>query len=98
MFVWAPEEEGQFQPGRCSKWWLKQTLKDLAQQLETLGSCLIIRQAHDSTEMLLQLAQVQLVTMLWAVELINPASVEHSISLQSAIVLCCELKPFDDPS
>lgn len=58
VFIWAPEEEGQFQPGRCSKWWLKQTLRILAQQLESLSSQLIIRQAQDSTDMLLQLLQV----------------------------------------
>eukprot|EP00878_Enallax_costatus_P021471 GHUV01022729.1.p1 GENE.GHUV01022729.1~~GHUV01022729.1.p1 ORF type:complete len:131 (+),score=33.16 GHUV01022729.1:466-858(+) len=60
VFIWAPEEEGQFQPGRCSKWWLKQTLRDLAQQLETPGSRLIIRRAQDSTDMLLQLMEVRI--------------------------------------
>ena len=27
VFVWAPEEEGQFQSGRCSRWWYVAPLK-----------------------------------------------------------------------
>lgn len=57
MYVWSPEEEGHFQPGRCSKWWLKQSLHSLAAQLSTLGARLIVRRAHTTVDMLLQLLQ-----------------------------------------
>lgn len=55
MFIWAPEEEGQFQPGRCSRWWSKHSLVDLQQALAALGSRLVIRRSTDSTAALLQL-------------------------------------------
>lgn len=29
VYIYAPEEEGQFQPGRCSRWWLSCSLKAL---------------------------------------------------------------------
>eukprot|EP00889_Picochlorum_renovo_P002476 jgi/Picre1/29506/NNA_004892.t1 len=29
VYIYAPEEEGQFQPGRCSRWWLSCSLKSL---------------------------------------------------------------------
>lgn len=41
MFIWSPEEEGQFQPGRASRWWLKQSLASLACELASLGSRLV---------------------------------------------------------
>ncbi|KAG2427955.1 hypothetical protein HXX76_011942 [Chlamydomonas incerta] len=55
VFIWAPEEEGQFQPGRCSRWWSKHSLVDLQQALAALGSRLVIRRSTDSTAALLQL-------------------------------------------
>lgn len=56
VFVWAPEEEGQFQPGRCSRWWIKHSVAALEAQLTSLGSRLVIRRSHDSAAALLQLA------------------------------------------
>ncbi|PNH07791.1 Cryptochrome-1 [Tetrabaena socialis] len=55
VFIWAPEEEGQFQPGRCSRWWTKHSLIDLQQALAALGSKLVIRRSTDSTAALLQI-------------------------------------------
>jgi hypothetical protein len=57
VFIWAPEEEGQFQPGRCSRWWTKHSLMDLEQALAALGSRLIIRRATDSTAALLAIVK-----------------------------------------
>lgn len=57
VFIWAPEEEGQFQPGRCSRWWLKQSLLRFEKQLGVLGSKLIIRRTDETSAVLLQLAQ-----------------------------------------
>lgn len=56
LFIWAPEEEGQFQQGRMSRWWLKQSLIQLAQSLESLGTPLIIRRSSNSLYALLDLA------------------------------------------
>ena len=55
VFVWAPEEEGQFQSGRCSRWWLKQSLEAFAGTLDALGAKLVIRR---SAEMLAALLEV----------------------------------------
>lgn len=57
VFIWAPEEEGQFQPGRCSRWWLLNSLKALEADFKALGSSLIYRCAPESRTALLQLAQ-----------------------------------------
>jgi len=43
VFIWSPEEEGQWQPGAASRWWLHQSLSQLDASLRQRGSRLIIR-------------------------------------------------------
>jgi deoxyribodipyrimidine photo-lyase len=43
VFIWAPEEEGQWRSGAASQWWLHRSLAALAADLEERGSRLIIR-------------------------------------------------------
>ncbi|KAJ3682338.1 hypothetical protein LUZ60_014911 [Juncus effusus] len=54
VFIWCPSEEGQFYPGRASRWWLKQSLSDLDQSLRSLGSPLVLIKAESSLSALLQ--------------------------------------------
>jgi len=46
VFIWAPDEEGQWTPGAASRWWLHQSLGHLDASLRRLGSRLIIRRAR----------------------------------------------------
>lgn len=43
VFIWAPEEEGDWPPGAASRWWLHQSLASLRSELEKRGSRLVIR-------------------------------------------------------
>ena len=43
VFIWAPEEEGDWPPGAASRWWLHHSLASLSAELEKRGSRLIIR-------------------------------------------------------
>ena len=43
VFIWAPEEEGDWPPGAASRWWLHHSLASLSAELERRGSRLIIR-------------------------------------------------------
>lgn len=54
LFIWCPREEGQFYPGRVSRWWLKQSLGQLDQSLRSLGAPLTFVKAQSSTETLLE--------------------------------------------
>jgi cryptochrome 2 len=49
LFIWCPAEYGQYYPGRCSRWWLKQSLAHLGKSLELLGCPLVLIRAEDST-------------------------------------------------
>ena len=57
VFIWAPEEEGQFQPGRCSRWWLSVSLAALEADLAALGSRLLCYRAAESRALLARLAR-----------------------------------------
>lgn len=43
VFVWAPEEEGDWPPGPAAQWWLHHALQDLDERLRARGSRLILR-------------------------------------------------------
>ncbi|AQL03469.1 Cryptochrome-2 [Zea mays] len=49
IFIWCPSDYGQYYPGRCSRWWLKQSLVHLGKSLELLGCPLVLIRAEDST-------------------------------------------------
>lgn len=57
LYVWAPEEEGHYQPGRVSRWWLKQSLSQLDSSLRSLGTTLITKRSTDSVSSLLQVVK-----------------------------------------
>lgn len=46
VYVWAPGEEGQFEPGTCSRWWLFKSLTALSASVRKLGGRLILRSAR----------------------------------------------------
>jgi deoxyribodipyrimidine photo-lyase len=43
VFIWAPEEDGDWPPGAASRWWMHQSLKSLDADLRRLGLRLILR-------------------------------------------------------
>lgn len=57
VFIWAPEEEGQYYPGRVSRWWLKQSLAHLDSSLRSLGTPLITKRSTNSVSSLLEVVK-----------------------------------------
>lgn len=57
VFVWAPEEEGQYYPGRVSRWWLKNSLAHLHSSLRNLGTPLITKRSTDTLSSLLEVVK-----------------------------------------
>lgn len=56
VYIWAPEEEGPFYPGRVSRWWLSQSLRHLDTSLRRLGAApLVYRRSADSAAALVDL-------------------------------------------
>ena len=57
MYIWSPEEEGLFKPGRCSRWWLHQSLKAFQKDLAALGTSMVYRRSQESCMSLVQLVK-----------------------------------------
>jgi len=85
VYVFAPEEEGQFQPGRCSRWWLKGSLAALNSDLELLGSSLVLRHGAESEAVLLQLVEETGATALFYNHLYDPISLVRDNEVKSAL-------------
>ena len=43
VYIWAPEEDGDWPPGAASRWWLHQSLHSLDTELQRRGSGLVLR-------------------------------------------------------
>lgn len=51
VYVWAPEEEGDWAPGAASRYWLHHSLKSLHEDLQSAGSRLIVRRGSSLDEL-----------------------------------------------
>lgn len=56
VFVWAPDEEAPWEPGGAHRWWLHESLRALATDLDARGSRLVLR-AGPTAEALLSVAR-----------------------------------------
>ncbi len=65
VFTWAPEEEAPWLPGSASKWWLHQSLMHLKNDLEKLGSTLIIRLGPTADTLLSLVAESNAQSVFW---------------------------------
>ncbi|KAB5568699.1 hypothetical protein DKX38_002492 [Salix brachista] len=74
VFVWAPEEEGHFYPGRVSRWWVKQSLAHLDSSLRSLGTSLVTKRSTDSVSTLLEVVKSTGATQLFFNQLYDPLS------------------------
>ena len=57
VFIWAPEEEGHYYPGRVSRWWLNHSLAHLDSSLRSLGTSLITKRSTDTISSLLEVVK-----------------------------------------
>ena len=56
VYIWCPKDEGQFYPGRVSRWWLKHSLAQLDNSLKSLGAELVLIKTDSTLEALLECA------------------------------------------
>ena len=49
VFIWSPEDEGDWPPGAAGRWWLHHSLASLDKELRKLGSRLIVREGNPAS-------------------------------------------------
>ncbi|XP_031492190.1 cryptochrome-1 isoform X1 [Nymphaea colorata] len=86
LFIWAPEEEGHYHPGRVSRWWLKQSLAHLDASLRTLGAPILTRRATDSVSCLLEVIRSTGATHLFFNHLYDPISLVRDHKAKQVLV------------
>ncbi|GFY85836.1 cryptochrome 1 [Actinidia rufa] len=74
VFIWAPEEEGLYYPGRVSRWWLKHSLAHLDSSLKSLGTSLITKRSTDTVSALLEVVKSTGATQIFFNQLYDPVS------------------------
>ncbi|KAF6150956.1 hypothetical protein GIB67_026877 [Kingdonia uniflora] len=91
VYIWCPEEEAQFYPGRASRWWLKESLAHLDHSLKSLGSSLVLIRTENTFAALLQCIQAVGATKVVFNHLYDPVSLlrDHNIKQKLAVHGIC---------
>lgn len=65
VFIWSPDDEGEWRPGAASKWWLHHSLTRLDEQLREKDSRLVIRQGSAKDELSKLVEETHAVAVFW---------------------------------
>ena len=84
LYVHSPDEEGEWQPGAASRWWLHHSLRRLDESLRAKGGALVIRRGP-ATQCLQSLAQSTAATAIYWNRLYDPAIVARDTQLKAAL-------------
>lgn len=86
VFIWCPKEEGQFYPGRASRWWLKQSLAHLEQSLKVLGAHLVLIKTESTLAALLDCIKATRATKVAFNRLYDPVSLVRDHKIKEKLV------------
>jgi len=86
VYIWCPKEEGQFYPGRVSRWWLKQSLAHLEKSLKSLGAALVLIKAESTLSALLDCIDAIGATKVTYNHLYDPVSLVRDHNIKQKLV------------
>ncbi|MER3417209.1 MAG: deoxyribodipyrimidine photolyase [Gemmataceae bacterium] len=84
VYVWSPDEEGNWPPGAASKWWLHQSLAQLDRSLRRYRSRLVLRQGP-ALKVLRELVQETRATAVYWNRRYEPAAMSRDARVESAL-------------
>jgi deoxyribodipyrimidine photo-lyase len=84
VFVWAPEEEGAWPPGSASRWWLHQSLAELAAEFRAAGAELVLRHGTSLAELLIVAKATDANAVFWN-RRYEPASIARDRMVEEAL-------------
>ena len=103
LYIWAPEEEGDWPPGSASRWWLHQSLKCLDAALRKVGSRLILRAGTSVVALRDIIGRTKATAVIWNSRY-EPAAIRRDRAVESALkkdgitVHCFNGSLLDDPA
>ncbi|MCO5581163.1 hypothetical protein L7F22_035041 [Adiantum nelumboides] len=86
VFIWCPDEERQFHPGRVSRWWLKQSLIQLDVSLRSFGVSLVMRKSTNTLEILQELIKTTGATQIFYNHLYDPVSLVRDHHVKQGLI------------
>ena len=84
VFIWAPDEEGDWPPGGASKWWLHQSLAALDERLRAAGSRLVIRRGPSLETLMSLRKETGAVAVFWN-RRYEPAAIARDAKIKEAL-------------
>jgi deoxyribodipyrimidine photo-lyase len=84
VYIWSPEEEGEWAPGGAGRWWLHESLAALDASLRARGSRLLLR-AGPAAETLAALAAESGAEAVYWNRLYEPALVQRDTAIKSRL-------------
>ena len=85
VYIWAPDEEGDWPPGGASRWWLHHSLASLAEQLRERGARLISRRGP-TQQTLDKLVQETGATAVYWNRRYEPAAIERDKQVKATLL------------
>jgi deoxyribodipyrimidine photo-lyase len=65
IYIWAPDDEGDWPPGSASRWWLHQSLQALNESLRNRGSRLILASGRAEDVLTKLVSETKATAVLW---------------------------------
>jgi deoxyribodipyrimidine photo-lyase len=84
VFIWSPEDEGEWTTGAASRWWLHHSLASLEKALAVVGSRLVIRRGRAVAELLELQRETGAEVVTWN-EQVGPDFVRRDAAVQDAL-------------
>lgn len=85
VYIYAPEEEGEWRPGEASNWWLHYSLLSLNRSLEKISSKLVVRKGR-TKEILFDLVKETGASQVFWNRLYEPLIIERDSKIKQSLV------------
>jgi deoxyribodipyrimidine photo-lyase len=85
VYIWAPDEEGDWRPGGASRWWLHHSLASLDQQLRACGTKLVLRRGPTQQALDELIAATGATAVYWN-RRYEPAAIERDKQVKASLL------------
>ena len=85
VYIWAPEEEGDWPPGGAARWWLHHSLTSLGEQLRERGVRLIVRRGPTQAALDALLEETGATAVYWN-RRYEPAAIERDKQVKATLL------------